>query len=154
MAILDRKWMTLGVTAAVTLFGCTAPFTSQQASKVDMSRVRPGMYCRLQVSNPQGQGGGRQEYTGTVTQVTQNEIVLSHASVGPVAETRSPGFFEQLPMANRPSDSMASQADVGTVRLPLAQIAALQPYDPVGSSTESSWNGEKVQSHSSSVSVR
>ncbi|HEY2249680.1 MAG TPA: hypothetical protein VGH74_01420 [Planctomycetaceae bacterium] len=104
-------WMALCVSiiSVAVIFHDDAP--TPAPARIDTSMLLPGMNCKATVVSPETSTADTcRTYNGIVAQVTQDEVILDEAVYQEIEAT---------------SDS-ETQRNVGTVRIPIAEIAAVQ----------------------------
>jgi hypothetical protein len=132
--------LVLCLSAAVLLAatGCNHPLFSKQAAakppaeKPDLSKLRPGTQCRVELSVVQNSGGpAHVAYTGTVSRVQGDEVTLVDAVRESGNEYGTP-VAGSTPLANRMFKNRGVAADrekVGTISIPVAEISSVKPLD-------------------------
>jgi hypothetical protein len=76
---------------------------------------------------PEAEGPSYQEYSGTVSEVTQDEIILVNASL---SEEHGTPIVDRVPLVSGMFKSVGIGAnEIGTVRVPIAKIASFHVDD-------------------------
>lgn len=108
------------LTLPLLLLGCVSPLpqpaeTIPSINESSPSKLRPGAFCRIEMRLPPSASyGSYQRYTGTISEVTDEEIVLAQATEESKVEYGS--------AHRRPPSSQAREA----IRVPIAGIGAIQ----------------------------
>jgi hypothetical protein len=120
----------------LTAAGCSSPIASHDlaatsALKPDISDLRPGAYCKIETQvSPQANPRCSHVYSGTVASVTKHEIVLNNAVDESTLEYGMP-VIDDIPFMNMLlKRGHTGHSEVGTVRLPIAEITWTEICEP------------------------
>jgi hypothetical protein len=122
--------------------GCCTPIGSQQlaattAAKPAVPNLAPGSYCKVWVAvSPQSNPSASHVYTGTIAGVTDSELVLNNAIDENRVEYGMP-VIDDIPFLNMLLKmERRGNSQVETVRLPLAEIMAIEACPPPAAKAE------------------
>jgi len=118
----------------VTVTGCWTPITSHDFAATptpDVSDLHPGDYCKIATAVSPGQNPSCYHlYSGTVASMTNKEIVLNNSIDESILEYGMP-VIDDIPILNTPLRTQRTgHAEVGTVRLPRAEITSFVVCEP------------------------
>jgi hypothetical protein len=106
----------------ISIAGCTTPNvvsnTDSMNKAQNQTEIRPGAYCRIDMSVPKGSSQPYLRYAGRVLEVTDDELVMANA----IEESR---IDDGKPMRQ----SVPYLTNRGTMHIPRGEIAAIQFYN-------------------------
>ncbi len=123
----------LSAAALLAAAGCNCPMLSGQAAakppaqKPDLSKLRPGTQCRVELSLVDKRGGpSHVAYTGTVSRVQGDEVTLVDATRESGNEYGTP-VDGRTPLANKSFENRGAvdREKVGTISIPMDEIVSV-----------------------------